>query len=113
MFALSKWYIKHFYTYVGKDTFGNQYYTKKSTINNIEKERRFCVYSGANESSKVPAMWHAWLHYISDTIPDFIDSTLHTPNLTGTKTQKYQGGAPCDISANKYSSWKPGSNQNT
>jgi len=37
----------------------------------------------------VPAIWHGWLHYTNDDLPDNAHNHLwqkiHLPNLTGTK----------------------------
>ena len=42
---------------VGKDQFGNRYYQNK------DGARRWVVYSGLVEASRVPAEWHGWLHH--------------------------------------------------
>ena len=47
--------------HVGTDAQGNRYYRggKKSVDG---RERRWVIYSGANDASRVPAEWHGWLH---------------------------------------------------
>jgi len=75
---------------VGSDAFGNRYYrTKKQPL--YGRERRWVVYSGIAEASKVPAEWHAWLHHSSEA-PLTGPATKrrpwqkdHQPNLTGTR----------------------------
>ncbi len=74
---------------VGVDLFGNQYYRSKGKKLN-KRERRWVVYHGLSEASKVPAEWHAWLHHTFDeplteaAAKPFFWQQIHTPNLTGT-----------------------------
>src|SRR3989338_10474075 len=73
---------------VGKDSFGNKYYRKKGS--ETLKERRWVIYKGIAEASKVPAEWHGWLHHRLSSPPTI--ETLkrwpweknHLPNLSGT-----------------------------
>ena len=71
------------------------------------------------EPSKVPAHWHGWLHYTTDTVPmvgqpvhQYEWQKEHVPNLTGT-TNRYlpQGhvlkGAKRAKSTADYVAWKP------
>ena len=50
---------------VGKDEFGNKYYRGKGRKLN-GRERRWVVYKGDVEASRVPPEWHAWLHFTVD-----------------------------------------------
>ncbi len=74
---------------VGTDEFGNRYYRAKNK-KLLGRERRWCLYKGGDEASKVPPEWHAWLHH---TVPEPLThlSTQmkpwqkeHEPNHTGT-----------------------------
>ncbi len=48
---------------VGTDGFGNHYYSgRRNSL--YGRERRWVVYNGIDEASKVPPEWHAWLHHI-------------------------------------------------
>ncbi|MDP3532893.1 MAG: NADH:ubiquinone oxidoreductase subunit NDUFA12 [Alphaproteobacteria bacterium] len=81
---------------IGEDAFGNLYYIsrKESSFKNntsLKKEKRWVVFKDEVEASKIPPLWHAWLHFTSDEIPDSKKQTqLYTwqkpylPNLTGT-----------------------------
>ena len=51
---------------VGKDRFGNSYYTEKKQSDKT-RARRWVIYNGLAEPSKIPAEWHFWLHYTSDS----------------------------------------------
>ena len=85
-----KIYCFFFAKYIGKDEYGNIYYTKKNlSPKNNYRERRFVIYKGIVEASKVPQEWNAWLHHITDEIPDLKAKKPfwikeHIPNLTGT-----------------------------
>lgn len=73
---------------VGTDEFGNKYYVSRFKKDYLGRETRFVIYKGKLEPSKVPAMWHSWLHHLSDeAIKDkpFKWQKPHLPNLTGTK----------------------------
>ena len=74
---------------MGTDEFGNRYYRSKQRTR-WGREQRWCMFKGANEPSKVPPEWHAWLHYTVDKMPDPQNSMIqpwqevHQPNRTGT-----------------------------
>lgn len=83
------------YTYfhgelVGIDEFGNRYFTEKKAPK-ADRRKRWVIYKGMAEPSKVPARWFGWLHYITDTVPAknnkgrYDWEKPHLPNLTGTK----------------------------
>lgn len=80
-------YIKLFCKELGRDDSGNRYYQTKSK-DSSGKYRRFVVYKGLTEASKVSAMWNAWLHYTIDEAPlnkvHYTWEKAHIPNLTGT-----------------------------
>lgn len=69
---------------VGEDDQGNIYYRTS------DDSRRWVIYDGEVEASRVAPEWHGWLHRIYDTPPS--ESPLphrdwqkpHMPNLTGT-----------------------------
>lgn len=81
---------------VGTDQFGNRYYREKGKRQfergggRQSREKRWVMYNGVAEASKVPAMWHAWLHHTIDTVPAdagkkrYAWEKDHLPNLTGT-----------------------------
>lgn len=74
---------------VGEDDFGNVYYEeKKPGIYN--QKRRWVVYKGYADASRVPTEWHGWLHHTFDNPPTVSPLARkawekdHQPNLTGT-----------------------------
>jgi len=78
---------------VGTDAQGNTYYRAKKPYPKghpfAGKERRWVIYNGANDASRVPAEWHGWLHGSFDGVPESnlpprIWEADYTPNATGT-----------------------------
>ncbi len=74
---------------VGTDQFGNTYYRDKKRVNG-QRERRWVIYNGEPEATKVPPEWHAWLHH-THAEPITPGSPYHQPwvqphrqNPTGT-----------------------------
>jgi NADH:ubiquinone oxidoreductase subunit len=73
---------------VGTDSFGHRYFVDRRNKGK-KRERRWVLYKGAPEASKVPPEWHAWLH--SNLAQPPVESGKpkawqkpHLPNLTGT-----------------------------
>ena len=68
---------------VGQDGQGNIYYRDKAD------QRRWVIYNGLAEPSRVPPEWHGWLHF-TQSMPPGEDIELrdwqkpHKPNMTGT-----------------------------
>ncbi|MBX9726195.1 MAG: NADH:ubiquinone oxidoreductase subunit NDUFA12 [Rickettsiales bacterium] len=101
--------------FVGRDVFGNRYFESKRASKG-EKKRRWVMYHGMAEASKVPATWHGWLHYTLDApLPEAKQYNwlkAHLPNLTGT-TGRYlpqghisKAGARAAAAAD-YEPWTP------
>ena len=74
---------------VGTDEYGNKYYEDRK-VSIERRHRRYVIYDGYAEPSKVPADWHGWLHHTLDEPPT--EKPLnrreweidHKPNMTGT-----------------------------
>ncbi len=79
--------------HVGDDMLGNRYYQTR------DGKRRWVIYQGANDASRVPPEWHGWLHFTLDDVPDralpppppWIDAP--TANLTGSPAAYRPAGA--------------------
>jgi NADH:ubiquinone oxidoreductase subunit len=81
---------------VGTDGFGNRYYRERGQRplqkggGRWSREKRWVLYAGEAEASRVPPEWHAWLHHSTDTpptaetTPKYPWQKEHRPNLTGT-----------------------------
>ena len=74
---------------VGQDDEGNRYYEEKSA-GPLGRKRRWVIYNGIAESSRVSPAWHGWLHYTVETPPTASPAVVkpwekpHRPNLSGT-----------------------------
>jgi len=101
---INQFFIKFFCQKVGYDEFQNQYFLSKD-------KKRFIVYNGICEPTKVPAQWHGWLHYTYDKIPIDINrhswQKIHIPNLTGTKNAFNPKNQPSSKSNHDFVAWNP------
>lgn len=76
---------------VGTDRFGNRYYRLRGPSRRAGRQRRWVLYKGEAEASRVPPEWHAWLHHTTDAPLSETAAAQrpwrkeHVPNLTGTK----------------------------
>jgi len=73
---------------VGTDSQGNRYYRGKRRPAG-GREKRWVLYEGTVEASRVPPAWHSWLHHTTDEVPSgdgrkWEWQKEHQPNLTGT-----------------------------
>ena len=84
--------------HVGTDAQGNTYYRAKKKLPD-GRERRWVIYNGANDASRVPAEWHGWLHGSYDELPEShlapakIWELDYSPNATGTAAAYRPQGA--------------------
>ena len=103
-------------TRIGGDALGNVYY--QGTVKADGLPRRWVIYSGANDASRVPPEWHGWLHGTIDASPD---EALPPPrrwekeataNLTGTNAAylpsgALQAGGTRKLATGDYQAWTP------
>lgn len=95
---------------VGTDNLGNKYYRAKPR-KGYNHDRRWVIYKGSPDASKVPPEWHGWLHHQSDIIPNETKKSFrrswqkpHKPNLSGTNKAYH----PDSSNAVKhYEAWQP------
>jgi NADH:ubiquinone oxidoreductase subunit len=87
--------------YVGSDELGNRYYEARDDRDSYDKgrKRRWVIYKGYADASKVSPDWHGWLRYTFDE-PPTVEPLLrrawekdHLPNLTGTIYARRPAGA--------------------
>ena len=95
--------------HVGTDTHGNRYFraaprkapNAKGRPNGsyTQAEKRWVIYNGPNDASRVPSEWHGWLHGSYDGVPESYLPPPHvwevdyTPNSTGTADAYLPRGA--------------------
>jgi NADH:ubiquinone oxidoreductase subunit len=83
---------------VGTDAQGNTYFRGKKKLPD-GRERRWVIYNGANDASRVPPEWHGWIHGSFDGLPEShlapakIWEVDYTPNATGTPSAYRPAGA--------------------
>lgn len=95
---------------VGEDEQGNIYYTTRNGA------RRWVIFNGESEASRVPADWHGWLHHTYEEAPT--EKPLvhkawekpHQENMTGSDlayapTGSLRAGKPAIQS--DYEAWQP------
>jgi NADH:ubiquinone oxidoreductase subunit len=84
----TKLFTHFFGELVGSDQFGNRYYLDRRTKGQ-QRERRWVIYNGEVEASRVPPEWHGWLHRTVVEPPTVVAPQVkpwqkpHLPNLTG------------------------------
>lgn len=107
---------------VGEDDQGNVYYrTRGGAIDPaLGFERRWVIYNGESEASRVPPGWYGWLHHQTDTPPpkdEYVarDWELpHLANMTGSPDAWRPPGSTLSsgkrpAATGDYQAWTPGS----
>ena len=101
---------------VGEDGDGNRYYESRRTTGGMK--RRWVIYAGSNDASRIPPEWHSWIHHTIDDVPDRALPAPRqwqaepTPNLTGTEAAYRPAGAQGSGSrrapvSGDYEAWSP------
>ena len=86
-------FTRRFGNEVGRDDAGNVYYADKN------RGRRWVIYAGDNDGSRVPPDWQLWLRGTIDDVPEKALPPVRTfqqkptPNLTGTMAAFRPDGA--------------------
>ncbi|HEY8190344.1 MAG TPA: NADH:ubiquinone oxidoreductase subunit NDUFA12 [Micavibrio sp.] len=103
---------------MGADQAGNRYYRAKARPG-YKRERRWVIYQGVPEASKVPPEWHGWLHHQTDELPEDSGSSYrrswqkpHKPNQTGSAGAYLPPGHMLargrrDVATGDYEAWTP------
>lgn len=95
---------------VGEDAGGNVFYRTK------DDTRRWVIYNGESEASRINADWHLWLHKTTDNAPSehpMIHKPWereHVPNLTGTALAYAPQGSirrSDPVERKDYEAWTP------
>lgn len=103
---------------VGQDEYGNTYYEETNGTGADGKRRRWIVYKGYADASRIPSDWHGWLHHTfeecpTDTpLPRQTWETDHMPNMTGTVYAYRPSGSLAEGGKRKpavsdYEPWSP------
>lgn len=95
---------------VGDDDQGNVYYETR------DGKRRWVIYNGEAEASRVPPEWHGWLHHSWDEPPTKaplkkkVWEKPHQENLTGTPLAYAPAGSirkAQPVARADYEAWQP------
>ena len=109
--------IKRRSNFVGTDDYGNRYFEdRKPSLEG--RHRRYVLYKGLAEPSKVPADWYGWLHHTFASPPTKAPlarqawESDHKPNMTGTPfAERPKGslvrGGKRQKAADDYEAWTP------
>lgn len=102
---------------VGEDEQGNKFYEEKRP--SIEgRKRRYVIYNGLAEASRVSPDWHGWMHHTLEDPPTVAPlprkawELPHLPNQTGTvrayrpKGSLARGGVRAKATSD-YEAWTP------
>ena len=97
--------------FVGEDEGGNRYYRERGGW------RRWVVYNGEAEASRIPPGWHGWMHHRVDEPPEGLYKPRewqkpHEPNLTGSALAYRPPGSvlnpqPRTPARPDYEPWRP------
>lgn len=95
---------------VGGDAEGNRYYQSR------DGKRRWVIYNGECDASRVPPDWHGWLHHTfddkpgTDPLPHQEWEKPHQDNLTGTANAYAPAGSMRAVNPatrDDYEAWQP------
>lgn len=97
---------------MGEDSLGNTYHRAR------KGNRRWVLYNGPNDASRVPPEWHGWLHGTFDELPGVALPAPRPwaaepqPNLTGTNAAYRPAGAlerggQRAAATGDYEAWRP------
>lgn len=97
---------------VGQDGVGNTYFQSK------HGDRRWVIYNGENDASRIEPDWYAWMHKQIDDVPDRAMGpapkylAVPTANMTGTPlayrpTGALERGGQRQASGGDYQAWTP------
>ncbi|ADM10253.1 NADH-ubiquinone oxidoreductase [Parvularcula bermudensis HTCC2503] len=106
---------------IGKDDQGNRYFEETGAPSHPDgggRRRRWVVYHGVAEASRVPPDWFGWLNHIVAEPPTIAPLPVkkfeqpYLPNMTGTplayrpKGSLARAGDPVDVD-DTYEAWSP------
>jgi NADH:ubiquinone oxidoreductase subunit len=101
---------------VGTDSEGNRYYRDRRATA-ARRRKRWVIYKGEVEASRVTPDWHGWLHYTTDSpppqggLPRESWQRDHVRNLSGTDQAYRPPGSSLASGGEKpkpaYEAWRP------
>ena len=91
---------------VGKDEFGNKYFENK------KKNKRWVIYSGEIDASKISNDWYSWIHFTKNkiefktNIKKYNWQKDHQENQTGTQNSHKPVKIKKEKINKRYETWK-------
>lgn len=103
---------------IGRDEQGNRYFEEEEASASDGRKRRWVVYHGVAEASRVPPDWHGWLHHTFEEPPTLVPLLRrkwekdHLPNMTGTPLAYHPKGSLANATRAEsetpgYNAWRP------
>tara|TARA_B100000700_G_scaffold305619_1_gene379840 strand:+ start:451 stop:804 length:354 start_codon:yes stop_codon:yes gene_type:complete len=103
--------------YVGSDDFKNRYYCNNKNFEDINA-KRWVIFYGEIEATKIPPHWHGWLHKNIEKPPlnykhKYIWQKNHEKNTTGTNEAYFPNSHPLsqnydnEAVKKEYETWSP------
>ena len=106
--------------FMGYGLYKQNIYGLDDFIKLFSRKRRYVMYKGYADASRVPADWHGWLHHTFDEPPTKEPFKIkewekpHVPNMTGTLFAYHPKGSIAKITSETpeaenpgYEAWKP------
>ena len=93
------WFTRKRGVLIGRDEGGNRFYEESKPGKAAGLKRRWVIYDGDVEASRISADWHGWLHYTFDKPPVIEPFDVKAwekpgvPNRTGTSQAYRPGGS--------------------
>lgn len=114
------WILKWFggSRHIGTDGAGNRYFEARP-MKGYKRPRRFVLYKGTADASKVPPEWHGWIHHQTNIVPSDSGASYRQPwqlapvaNQTGTDNAYMPQGhllksGQRPAATGDYEAWKP------
>lgn len=102
---------------VGEDAHGNVFF--EGGRDDSGRARRWVIYKGANDTSRIAPEWFSWLHHQIDDVPDRALPPARpwarpaVPNRTGTRdayrpSGALEAGGRRAAATGDYEAWTPG-----
>lgn len=114
--TIGTWFGLRGMSRIGEDGLGNVYY--QGGKDGAGNPRRWVIYNGSNDASRVPPEWFSWLHHQVDAAPENALPAPRPwqkpakPNMTGTAEAYRPSGAMemggrRQVATGDYEAWSP------
>jgi NADH:ubiquinone oxidoreductase subunit len=103
--------------WIGEDSLGNRYFQEKLLFGKFNRPlRRWVLYKGIPDASKIPSEWFGWIHFTHER--PLVNRTKHSwekpheENMTGTPyayspTDQFSNQGVAKTVTKRYEPWQP------